>query len=204
MALTRARPVAGDAALCQRIAGVIADVLGSSRDPRRLLTDVADMRRRIAEENPRPSPWDLKNRSGGLLDLEFIVQYLVLREAASFPQVLCRGTAEALRALGEVGALPPQAQCQLLESLMQLRQLQALLTLLRDGLSEGDTFSAADADALARSAGAVDFARLDADITAAAARIHGWYQRLIEEPARQAAMAAAEQKERAQDEPRSR
>ena len=88
MALTRARPVAGDAALCRRIADVIGQVLSSTRDPGRLVADVADMRRRIAEENPRPAPWDLKNRPGGLLDLEFIVQYLMLREAASSPQVL--------------------------------------------------------------------------------------------------------------------
>ena len=88
----------------------IRSVLAAPRDPRRLLIDVADMRRRIAEENPRPSPWDLKNRRGGLIDLEFIVQYLMLREAASSPQLLCRATEQALRALGEAGVLPPQAQ----------------------------------------------------------------------------------------------
>jgi glutamate-ammonia-ligase adenylyltransferase len=194
MALTRARPVAGDAALCRRIPEVIAGVLRSTRDPRRLLIDVADMRRRIAEENPRPPPWDLRNRSGGLLDLEFIVQYLVLREAASSPQVVHRGTAAALRALGESGVLSPQAQRELLDALVLLRHVHALLTLLRDGLSAADTFPEADAATLARCAGAVDFARLDADITAAAARVHGWYQRLIEEPARSTAIEAAEQR----------
>src|SRR5205814_10292799 len=91
MALTRARPVAGDAALRQRITEAIGQVLRSTRDPGRLLADVADMRRRIAEENPRPSPWDLQHRPGGLLDLEFIVQYLILRETASSPQVVCPG-----------------------------------------------------------------------------------------------------------------
>jgi glutamate-ammonia-ligase adenylyltransferase len=204
MALTRARPVAGDAALCRRITAMIADVLGSPRDPRRLLIDVADMRRRIAAENPRPSPWDLKNRAGGLLDLEFIVQYLVLREAASFPQVVGRGTAEALRALGEAGVVPRQAQRELLEALVLLRHVQALLTLLHDGPSPPDTLPEADTATLASCAGAVDFARLDADITAAARRVHSWYQRLIEDPARGVAMEAAEQKEKAEDEPRSR
>src|SRR6516225_11054892 len=78
MALTRARPVAGDMALREQIADAIGSVLAAKRDPTRLLVDVADMRRRIADENPRPSLWDLKNRRGGLIDLEFIVQYLVL------------------------------------------------------------------------------------------------------------------------------
>src|SRR4029077_12039223 len=76
MALTRAGPVAGDAALFERVALAITAALTAPREPRRLLLDVADMRQRIAEENPRPSPWDLKNGPGGLLDLEFIVQYL--------------------------------------------------------------------------------------------------------------------------------
>src|SRR5260370_9408677 len=68
------------------------------------------MRRRIAEENPRPSPWDLRNRRGGLIDLEFIVQYLVLRHGALSPQILRRATPEAIATLGEAGPLPSQAQ----------------------------------------------------------------------------------------------
>ncbi len=193
MALTRARPVAGDVMLRRRIAEVIGQVLGSTRDPARLVADVADMRRRIAEENPRSSPWDLKNRPGGLLDLEFIVQYLVLREAAASPQVLRRGTAEALQELGKVGALPPLARCELLGALALLRDVQTLLTLLGDGLSTAETLPEADAATLARCAGAVDFARLDADITAATARVQGWYRRLIDKPARRVAMQAVEQ-----------
>src|SRR5262249_59525178 len=88
MALTRARPVAGDAALCLRVDEVIGQVLRSIRDPSRLVTDVDGMRQRIAQENPRPPPWDLRNRQGGLLALEFIVQCLMLREAAASPQIL--------------------------------------------------------------------------------------------------------------------
>ena len=192
MALTRARPVGGDPALCVQIADAIGAVLGAKRDARRLLVDVADMRRRIADENPRPTRWDLKNRRGGLIDLEFIVQYLVLREAASSPQLLCRSTEQALRALGAAGVLPPQAQQELLDALALLRQVHALLTLLRGGLSEEEALSEADAATLARCAGAVDFARLDADITAAAGRVRGWYRRLIEKPARRAARQIAE------------
>jgi len=186
MALTRARPVAGDAALRRRIADTIRSVLGAKRDSLRLVVDVADMRRRISDENPRPSPWDLKNRRGGLTDLEFIVQYLVLREAASSPQLLPRGTEQALRALGDAGVLPPQARHELLDALALLRHVQVLLTLLRDGLPDKKGFSEADTAMLARCAGAVDFARLDADITAAAGRVRGWYRQLIEEPARRA------------------
>jgi glutamate-ammonia-ligase adenylyltransferase len=193
MALTRARPVAGDMALRTRIADAIGLVLASKRDPNRLLLDVADMRRRIANENPRPSRWDLRNRRGGLTDLEFIVQYLVLREAASSPQLLRRGTEQALCALADAEVLPEPAGRDLLGALTLLRNVQALLTLLRGGVSEEETFPEADAATLARCAGAVDFARLDADITAATGRVDSWYRRLIEEPAARAAQRVAEE-----------
>jgi glutamate-ammonia-ligase adenylyltransferase len=194
MALTRARPVAGDAALRRRIADVVTAVLAAPRDSERLLLDVADMRRRIADENPRPSPWDLKNRCGGLLDLDFIVQYLLLRDAAASPQILHRGIEPALRALGAAHSLGSGAQRELLEALALLRHVQALLTLLRDGSSVSDALSEPDASTLARCADAVDFARLDADITAAAARVRGWYERLIDKPAHRIVQAAAGQK----------
>ncbi len=184
MALTRARPVAGDAALCQRIARTIASLLCSPRDPRKLVIDVADMRRRIAGENPRPSPWDLKNRPGGLIDLEFIVQYLMLRHAATSPQILRRGTGQALAALGEAGLMSPEAYSELDGAARLFRNVQAILVLLGDGLPAA--LSEPDTSTIARCAGAIDFARLDADITEAAAGVRRWYARLIEEPARRA------------------
>ena len=134
MALTRARPVAGDFGLCRRISETLAAVLRSPRDPGKLVFDVAAMRHRIADDNPRPSPWDLRNRRGGLIDLEFIVQYLVLRHAASSPQILCRRTAEAIAALGEAGLLPPRAQLELGEAVALFRNVRTVLTLLADGL----------------------------------------------------------------------
>jgi len=186
MALTRARPVAGDSGLCRRISETIAAVLRLPRDPEKLVVDVADMRRRITEENPRPSRWDLRNRRGGLIDLEFIVQFLMLREAASAPQVLHRETAAAVAALGEAGLLPPKAQGELADTAALFRNVQAVLTLLADGLPAAGGLEEPDAATLAACVGAVDFARLDADITDAAARVRCWYDRLLEQPARRA------------------
>jgi glutamate-ammonia-ligase adenylyltransferase len=198
MALTRARPVAGDIGLRRRIAVTIDAVLRQPRDPVRLVADVADMRRRIAGEHPRPSPWDLKNRRGGLTDLEFIVQYLMLRDAAAMPQVLQRASADALRALGASGALSPDAVHELSAAGALLRQVQALLTLVGEPGPGGGAFPDPDAATLARCAGAVDFAQLDADITAATARVRRWYERLIEEPAR-AALETAERQDTRQE-----
>jgi len=187
MALTRARPIAGDAALCRRVAETRKAVLCTPRDPGRLVIDVADMRRRIAEENPRLAPWDLKNRRGGLIDLEFMVQYLMLRHAAASPQILCRGTAKALARFREAGMLTRQARRELGDALALLRDTQAVLTLLSDRLPATAALPEPDAATLARCVGAVDFAQLDADITGATERVRTWYDRLIEEPARRAA-----------------
>ena len=142
------------------------------------------MRRRIAEENPRPGPWDLKNRRGGLTDIEFIVQYLQLRYAASFLSVLRRDAAQVIEELGAVGALPSQAVRELGDAVILLRNVHAVLTLLIDGSPASAALADAGAATLARCVGAVDFAQLDADITKNTARVRDWYDRLVEQPAR--------------------
>jgi glutamate-ammonia-ligase adenylyltransferase len=145
------------------------------------------MRRRIADENPRPSPWDLKNCHGGLIDLEFIAQYLMLSEAASSPRILHRGTAQALPALGDVGILSPQAQRELSDAEALFRNVQSVLVLISEKMPLTAALPEPDAATLARCVGAVDFAQLVADITNATARVRSWYDCLIEEPARRAA-----------------
>jgi glutamate-ammonia-ligase adenylyltransferase len=189
MALTRARPIAGDDALRERVAAAIVAALRQPRDPRQLVADVAAMRRRIAESMPRPSSWDLRNRRGGLVDLEFITQYLMLREVARAPEVLRRETGAALTALGSAGALPPQGVRELSEALALLRHLRALLALLYDGVPGPADLAGPAGATLARCAGAVDFARLDADMVLACARVRAWYDRLIARPAWRAAQA---------------
>jgi glutamate-ammonia-ligase adenylyltransferase len=189
MALTRARPIAGDEKLQERVRQAIAAALRQPRDPRRLVADVADMRQRIADSLPRPSPWDLRNRRGGLIDLEFAVQYLLLREAARAPEVLRRETGAALAALGAAGILPPQGMRELSEALALLRHLRALLALLFEGVPDPAALAGPAGATLARCAGAVDFTRLDADMVAACARVRAWYERLIARPARRVAQS---------------
>jgi glutamate-ammonia-ligase adenylyltransferase len=186
MALTRARPVAGDPALCQRIDEAIATALTVPRDPRRLVVDIAEMRHRVADANSRPSPWDLRNRRGGLTDLEFIVQYLELREAAGAPQVLQRETDAALAALGAAGALSLAAVQELSDALSLLRHVRALLAMFFPTVPHPNELQGTVAASLARCIGAIDFPRLDAELSTACARVRFWYDRLIARPARRA------------------
>jgi glutamate-ammonia-ligase adenylyltransferase len=193
MALTRARPVTGSADLRRRLEQAIEAALVISRDPVKLVADVAEMRQRIAGEHPHPAAWDLRNRSGGLVDLEFIVQYLMLREAAAAPTVLRRDTAAAIAALGDASVLPPQAVQALGDALALLRNARALLTLLFEGPPEPEALAGPAGATLARCAGAIDFTRLDTDITAACAGVARWYERLIGQPARAAQAHLANQ-----------
>jgi [glutamine synthetase] adenylyltransferase / [glutamine synthetase]-adenylyl-L-tyrosine phosphorylase len=198
MALTRARPVIGDAPLCRRVEAAVTAALCIARDPGRLVADVADMRRRIADEYPRPAPLDLRNRRGGLVDLEFIAQYLMLREAAARPGMLRRDIAAALAALGEAGVLEPPAVQTLDDALTLLRAMRVFLALLFDGLPDPETLAGPAGATLARCTGAVDFARLDADISTACADVLACYDRLIAEPARLAIQSKSAQLSKAQ------
>ncbi|WP_454833028.1 bifunctional [glutamate--ammonia ligase]-adenylyl-L-tyrosine phosphorylase/[glutamate--ammonia-ligase] adenylyltransferase [Pseudoxanthomonas wuyuanensis] len=101
-ALVRARGVAGDAALLAAFDGIRERTLSQPRDPEKLREDVIRMRARMRSELDRSDAarFDLKQGEGGLVDLEFLLQYLVLRESAAVPALLApRNTAALVRAL---------------------------------------------------------------------------------------------------------
>jgi glutamate-ammonia-ligase adenylyltransferase len=109
-ALVRARWIAGDAALRDRFESVRAEVLARLRDAAALRGDVAAMRARMRGELDRTAPgrFDLKQGDGGLVDLEFLLQFLVLRDGAREPSLLGpRDTPGLLDAACAAGALAP-------------------------------------------------------------------------------------------------
>lgn len=89
-ALVRARCVSGDAVLCADFERVRAQTLGRVRDPGSVRTDVTAMRRRMRAELDRSDAgaFDLKQGEGGLVDLEFLLQALVLDHAGAQPILL--------------------------------------------------------------------------------------------------------------------
>ncbi|AXK40023.1 bifunctional [glutamate--ammonia ligase]-adenylyl-L-tyrosine phosphorylase/[glutamate--ammonia-ligase] adenylyltransferase [Crenobacter cavernae] len=85
-ALTRARFVAGDALLGQRFEDIRHAVLTQPRDIETLKKEVLDMRARMLETRPALDE-DVKNARGGIVDVEFIVQYLILAHAHALPEL---------------------------------------------------------------------------------------------------------------------
>ena len=102
MALTRARFVAGDASLIAEAEAIIATVLGGKPDVKKIAADVAEMRALIEKEKPPRDIWDVKLIPGGLVDIEFIAQYLTLIAPADGigAEALEPGTDATLKRLG--------------------------------------------------------------------------------------------------------
>lgn len=79
LALTRARSVAGASALRNRLEAIRRDVLGQPRQAERVLEDVREMRAKLASAKAEKADlWEVKDRAGGLLDLELGAQTLAL------------------------------------------------------------------------------------------------------------------------------
>jgi glutamate-ammonia-ligase adenylyltransferase len=113
LALTRARPVAGDPDLCRLVATAIRRILSRKREPARLAADVGEMRRLLASEKGEDDAADLKNMRGGLVDIDFCAQFLTLAHASRHPTLLAssieesltQGAAQGLLAKGDVRVL---------------------------------------------------------------------------------------------------
>jgi glutamate-ammonia-ligase adenylyltransferase len=105
MALTRARVVAGDPELAARASASIRAILSRRREPAKVAAAVAQMRALIAKEKGEKNPWDLKLALGGLTDLDFLAQYLVLAHAADHPALLARDTPSVFAAARAAGLL---------------------------------------------------------------------------------------------------
>jgi len=89
-ALARARAVAGDPAVRQRFAEIRRLVLTKPRDPETLGIEVREMREKMRREldKGRGGRFDLKQGRGGIADIEFMVQFLVLRWAHNYPDLV--------------------------------------------------------------------------------------------------------------------
>jgi glutamate-ammonia-ligase adenylyltransferase len=185
MALTRARVVAGPAPLVREIDDVIRRVLVRPRDPAALVVEVADMRARMADEHRAASIWEVKHLRGGMVDIEFIAQYLQLLHARALPGVLSANTAEALARLREAGVLATDAADELLAALRLWQAVQNRIRLnLGHEVGPCDMDDAPKALRLAvEGIAGLTFPALVARMQATADRVHTLFRLLVDEPA---------------------
>jgi len=117
-ALVRARPVAGDAAVGERFAAIRRETLARAREPAKLAGEVLAMRDRMiahlglaadanASDAEKAALFDVKHDAGGIVDIEFLVQYLVLRGSVSHPELpRFSDNVRQLEAIAAAGLLP--------------------------------------------------------------------------------------------------
>ncbi len=183
MALTRARVIAGSPVLGEFVATTIRAVLAKPRDDATLVRDVASMRLRIDKKRRTKNLWKLKHVRGGLLDIEFIAQYLELREAACHPEILSQQTGLVYDRLAETGVLPEEDAAGLKAATHLLRRLQALLR-LTVGTSRDETlYPTGLREALAKSAEVGNFNEVRAKLLQTQELVRACYHRYVQQPA---------------------
>ncbi|WP_025918073.1 bifunctional [glutamate--ammonia ligase]-adenylyl-L-tyrosine phosphorylase/[glutamate--ammonia-ligase] adenylyltransferase [Herminiimonas sp. CN] len=108
-ALTRARFCAGDTGIGARFEAVRENVLRQIRAEAQLKQDILQMRTKLRAAHPnRSALFDLKHDAGGMIDIEFIVQFLVLQHAAEHPQLTANfGNIALLKTCGALGLIDP-------------------------------------------------------------------------------------------------
>jgi len=125
-ALTRARFVAGDAAIGAAFERFRRDIICRERDRAALRQEVLKMRQKMHDAHQNTSGlFDLKHDAGGIIDVEFLVQYLVLAYAHQHPQLADNiGNLALLIRAGELGLIAPDAAQRVSNTYRELRRQQ--------------------------------------------------------------------------------
>lgn len=186
LALTRARVVCGPEAIMAKAHKVICETLCHDRDPDKLLVDVADMRALMARERKPANMFDVKLMRGGLVDVEFLVQYLILRHAHAHPEVTRPNVADAVEALRAAGVLAPEDANRLLVAQKLWLDIQGILRHSITGTFSEDEAPKGLREKLAKATGEPDFDTLKARMAETYEDIHALFRRLIEDPAEEA------------------
>lgn len=125
-ALTRARFCSGDPAIGARFEAIREAVLRKERDEQTLKQEVLSMRQRMHDGHPNASGlFDLKHDDGGMIDIEFMVQYLILRHAAQHPELVADiGNIALLKLCGSLGLIDAPLAEQIANAYRTYRKLQ--------------------------------------------------------------------------------
>ena len=130
-ALTRARCAAGNPRVAPQFDTIRSDVLSQVRDVTTLRLEILGMRRKVHAGHPNPSSqFDLKHDAGGMVDIEFIVQFLVLAHAHQDPALIGNlGNIALLGIAANAGLISAAAATAVADAYRLLREQQHRLRL---------------------------------------------------------------------------
>ena len=179
MALTRARVVSGPPAFTARVEEVIRGVLCRKRDPAAVAADVVEMRQAIAKEKGEDARWELKYAAGGLVDLEFIAQYLQLVHAAEKPEILDANTARVFDKAWRLGLLSAEDADVLRPAARLYHTLTQILRLSLSGPFDPKTAGAGLLGLLFSAADLPNFATLNAHVAETQQKVRATFNRIL-------------------------
>ncbi|MCX5743612.1 MAG: bifunctional [glutamate--ammonia ligase]-adenylyl-L-tyrosine phosphorylase/[glutamate--ammonia-ligase] adenylyltransferase [Proteobacteria bacterium] len=184
-ALIKLRPVAGDAALGEQVRQLAAQtVYGEPPEalggPRAIAEAITSMREKIERELVgRTRFGDIKISAGGVMDVEFVAQYLQLVHGHDHPSLRTTSTQAALRAAAQCG-VAPAAELELLdEGYRFLRRIEQRLRVVNDQPVHRLPEARDELDKLARRSGFPDGATLAHHVGRWQTEIRGAYRRLL-------------------------
>ncbi len=177
MALTRARPVAGDAGLLAEVETDIETILAMKRDAAKIAADAAEMRALIEQEKPPRDIWDVKLIPGGLIDLEFIAQVAVLIRRVA-PGAARQDTAAVLSSL-DPGFAEPQAKADLAEAFTLYSRVTQMVRLCLTGPLDRKEVPPGLADLLAAATDLPDLSVLEAHIKETSRKVRSHFDLLL-------------------------
>ncbi len=131
-ALIRARPVAGDPSLFKRFQEIREKILTCERDPEVLKQEVKEMREKMRQQrlSCQPGFFNIKQSRGGIVDIEFLVQYLTLRHGHAHPDVtVWTDNIRLMEGLNVEGLLSTEESQALQEAYVAMRLAMHRLTL---------------------------------------------------------------------------
>ncbi|MCV9963481.1 bifunctional [glutamine synthetase] adenylyltransferase/[glutamine synthetase]-adenylyl-L-tyrosine phosphorylase [Pararhizobium sp. BT-229] len=180
MALTRARALCGEDSLIAEANAIFREVLGQHRDVAKVSADVSEMRGLIDKEKPPSDLWDFKLIPGGLVDIEFIAQYLALIAPARGVDVPVNGTSTA-GVLSLLGAdlIAPGDLDTVQQALALFTDLSQIIRLCIDTDFDLKDAPAGLIDLLCRAADAPDVKVLEADIRRLSKAVRRTFQAIV-------------------------
>jgi glutamate-ammonia-ligase adenylyltransferase len=179
MALTRARVVSASPDFAGRIETAIRDILGRKRDREAIAADAMEMRAAIARERGEADRWDLKYAAGGLIDLEFVAQYLQLVHAADLPDILDTNTARVLEKAARLGVLSAEDSEVLRPAVRLYQDLSQILRLCLTGPFDPKQAGSGLLGLLTRAGDVPDFPTLDAHLSETQAQVRKSFLRIL-------------------------
>ena len=179
-ALTRARVVWAEGDLGERFEDARRAILRQAREPEDLAAQIAGLREDLRGDDPDEDIWAIEQKRGGLIDAEFIAQYLQLSHAAETEEILAGDPASVFEAADEQGLIEAETARELADAVTLWRNLHGILSLT----VEEDRFVEATAPPalLAVIERACDVTHIDPlkeAIRETAARTAGHYDRLL-------------------------